>query len=214
VSARPLVHLVRHGETEWNVEGRIQGRLDVPLSPRGREQAAALAGRLAAAGVRALVSSPQRRARDTADAIAAATGLPVALDDDLQEQDLGRWQGLTFAEAARADPEVARRFAARDPDARPPGGETRREMSARAVGVLERVGAEGAPGPVVVVAHGGPIMAILYRVLGLPLEAHRRFLCPNAGLTTLVALRDDWFARTISDVAHLPGPISDHFPFL
>lgn len=214
MSARPVVVLARHGETAWNVEGRIQGRLDVALSPRGVEQAAALGRRLAVEGVRGIVSSPLRRARDTADAIAAATGRSVTVDADVQEQDLGRWQGLTFAEAARRDPDLARRFAARDPDARPPEGETRREMSDRALAALDRAAAPGVPGPLVIVAHGGPIMAILYRVLGLPLDAHRRFLCPNAGLSTLVALDDVWFARSLSDTSHLSGPPADHFPFL
>ena len=210
---RPLVLLARHGETAWNVEGRIQGHLDVSLSPRGVEQAAALARRLAAEGVAALVSSPLRRARDTAEAISAATGRPVAFDDGLREQDLGRWQGLTFAEAGRRDPDLARRFAARDPDARPPEGETRGEMADRAWAALDRLAPPGAPGPVVLVTHGGPIMTILFRVLGLPPDAPRRFLCPNAGLSVLVPSNGVWYARTISDVAHLAGPADDRFPF-
>jgi probable phosphoglycerate mutase len=214
VADRPLVLLARHGETAWNVEGRIQGRLDVALSPRGVEQAAATAARLAREGVRVVVSSPLARARDTAEAIASAAGLSVVFDDDLREQDLGLWQGLTFPEAAVRDPEVSRRFAARDPDARPPDGETRREMGERAVAALERHAAAGVAGPVVLVAHGGPIMAILYRVLGLPIDAPRRFLCPNAALSTLVALRGTWYARSIGDVSHLPGPVADSFPFL
>ena len=86
-------------------------------------------------------------------------------------------------------------------------------MADRAVASLERAGAAGASGPAVVVAHGGPIMAILYRVLGLPLEAPRGFLCPNAGVSTLVASGDLWFVRTLSDVSHLPGPVADSFPF-
>jgi probable phosphoglycerate mutase len=210
---RPVVHLLRHGETAWNALRRMQGHADAALNDTGRAQARASAGRLAGSGLARIVSSDLVRARDTAEAVARAAGLAVEADPRFREQGLGDWQGLTFREARARDPEVAARFAARDPQARPPGGETRAEMQARAWEALEAHAAPGSPGALLVVAHGGVVQALVYRVLGLPLDSPRRFLLPNAGLTTLVHHRDVWYLRTLSDTAHLPFADDDSFPF-
>ena len=129
---RPVVLLVRHGETVWNRLLRMQGHRDVPLSPQGLEETRALAVRLAARErpVR-IVSSDLVRARATAEAVGAALGLPVDLDPRLREQSLGTWEGLTFAQVRAKDPEMGGRFEAFDPDTRPPEGETRRELAGR-----------------------------------------------------------------------------------
>jgi probable phosphoglycerate mutase len=209
----PTVLLARHGETEWNREGRIQGQRDVPLSGVGLAQAAALAHRLRAAPCARIVSSDLLRARATADAVAAALGLEVALDPRLREQDLGAWEGGTFADAERADPDLARRFRARDPDVRPPGGESRRELQSRALAALAAHAAPGSPGPLLLVTHGGPLQALAYALLGLPLSSPRRFLVPNAGLTTLAPHLGAWFVATLCDVSHLPSSPGESFPF-
>src|SRR5262245_16808019 len=127
---RPLVLVARHGETEWNRERRIQGHEDVALSETGRAQARALAERLKRAPCARVVSSDLVRAKETAEAVAAALGLRVETDPRLREQHLGEWQGLTFPEVRLRHPDLARRFAERDPDVRPPGGQTRRELQA------------------------------------------------------------------------------------
>jgi broad specificity phosphatase PhoE len=212
-ASRPVVHLLRHGETGWNALRRMQGHADAPLNDVGRAQAVASAERLAAASLARIVSSDLTRARDTALAVARVTSLEVALDGRLREQALGEWQGLTFAEARARDPEVAERFAARDPAARPPGGETRAEMQARAWEALEAWAAPGVPGPILLVTHGGVIQALVYRALGLALDVPRRFLLPNAGLSTLVERRGVWYVRALSDTAHLPFADDDSFPF-
>ena len=209
---RPVVLLARHGETEWNRAGRMQGQRDVALSARGLEQAAALARRLADERPARLVSSDLVRAGATADAVGRALGLPVVLDPRLREEHLGSWQGLTFEEAAARDPDLAHRFKARDANARPPGGETRAELQSRAWSALEDLAAPGSAGPLVLVTHGGVIQSLVYRVLGLPLSSPRRFRLPNVGLTTLVHDRANWFLRTLNDVSHC-GPATDSFPF-
>jgi broad specificity phosphatase PhoE len=209
---RPLVVLVRHGETEWNRTRRMQGHEDVALSAAGEEQAKRLAERLAAEEPVRIVSSDLRRARDTADAVAQALSLPVETDARFREQNLGAWQGLTIEEAADADPELATRFQHRDPDVRPPGGETRVELAERAWAALLEHAAPGSAGPLVIVAHGGVIQSIVYRVLGLPIAAPRRFLLPNVGMTTLVSRGGTWFVRTLNDVSHEGRRADDSFP--
>ncbi len=206
--------LVRHGETVWNRLLRMQGHRDVPLSPQGIEETKALAGRLAARErpVR-IVSSDLVRARATAVAVAAALGLDVALDPRLREQALGTWEGLTFAQVRERDPEGAARFEAFDPDARPPEGETRRELAARVAEALDAHAAPGTTGPVLLVSHGGALQTALYRVLGLPLDAPRRFLLPNASVTVLVPRGPHWYVRTMADASHLPHATGDNFPF-
>ncbi|MCC7139218.1 MAG: histidine phosphatase family protein [Planctomycetes bacterium] len=211
--ARPVVLLTRHGETAWNRERRMQGQVDVPLSPEGEAQAEVLATRLRGAGLARIVSSDLERAAATARAVARATGLAVTLDARLREQSLGAWEGRTFAEVVGSDPDTAARFRARDPDARPAGGETRGELFARVAAALDDVAAPGTAGPVLVVAHGGVVQALVYRALALPIRAERRFLVPNVSLTTLLPRADGWVLRTLSDVAHLASSPGDNFPF-
>ena len=211
---RPVVLLVRHGETVWNRLLRMQGHRDVPLSPQGLEETQALATRLAARErpVR-IVSSDLVRARATAEAVGAALGLPVDLDPRLREQSLGTWEGLTFAQVRAKDPEMAGRFEAFDPDTRPPEGETRRELAGRVAEALDAHAAPGSAGPVLLVSHGGAIQMLLYRVLGLPLDAPRRFLVPNTSVSVLVPRGPQWYVRTMGDASHLPHATGDNFPF-
>lgn len=210
---RPVVWLVRHGETAWNLAGRMQGHTDVLLTERGRAQAEALAARLREAPPARIVSSDLSRALETARIVGAACGVEPVADAGLREQDLGAWEGRTFAEVEALEPEVAARFRRRDPDARPAGGETRGELSARVWARFEAHAAPGSPGPLLVVSHGGALQTVLYRVLGLPLTAMRRFTLPNATLSTLVWRRDAWFLRTLNDLTHLGGVSGEAFPF-
>jgi probable phosphoglycerate mutase len=211
--ARPLVLLVRHGETVWNVERRMQGGTDVPLSDVGRAQARALAARLRGAPPVRIVSSDLVRARETADVVAAACGVEVVVEPRLREQHLGAWEGRTFAEVAASDPETAARFRAYDPDARPAGGETRRELAARVAAGFEAHARPDGSSPLLVVSHGGALQTLLYRVLGLPLSTPRRFTLPNTALSTLVWSGGAWHVVTLNDVAHLPADPGETFPF-
>jgi broad specificity phosphatase PhoE len=211
----PDVLLVRHGETAWNLEGRIQGHTDVPLSPRGIEQTRRLAERLAASPPARIVSSDLGRALETARAVARRVGREVETDAMLREQHLGAWQGLTGEEARARDPGLyAARFLARDPHARPPGGETRAEMQERVWRALLRHAGPGSSGPLLLVTHGGVVSALVYRVLGLPLEAPRRFLLPNTAITTLLWRQGGWRLGTLCDVSHAPVESGEPtFPF-
>jgi alpha-ribazole phosphatase len=166
----PRYVFIRHGESVWNGERRIQGNQDPVLSERGRRQAALLVAGLAdrlPAGVRTIYASPLRRAAETAEILSAATGLPVISEPGFREMVLGRWEGMTVPEIQAAYPGAYERWL-EDPARHPaPGGETLEAFCARTVGALERI-REGQPGEdLIVVAHGGPIRALLCHVLGL-----------------------------------------------
>lgn len=147
--------LVRHGETTANVAGRMQGRGNDPLTPRGQQQVQAIAARLAGEQppISAIYTSPLLRARLTAEAIAARLNLPLRLRDGLQEMHLGQLEGVSAEELLRAAP--------RDPDQAYPGGESPRAFVERIMGTLYGIAAAHPGEAVVVVSHGGVISTAL-----------------------------------------------------
>jgi broad specificity phosphatase PhoE len=159
--------LIRHGETDWNRDGRWQGQLDVPLNAHGLEQAAALAEALSIEPLDAIFTSDLRRARQTAEVLAAATGASVVEDRRLREIHLGRWQGLTQMEISLGQDEALDRFRANPADAPPPEGETvldvQRRMQAAVVDVLQT----HPHGRVAIVSHGLALAALKASLLGL-----------------------------------------------
>ncbi|HEU5353774.1 MAG TPA: histidine phosphatase family protein [Actinocrinis sp.] len=160
----------RHGQTEWNVEGRFQGQTDVPLDAVGRDQARRAARLLAALRPAAITASDLARAADTARELSALTGLPVALDKGLRETYAGTWQGLTDSEIRAKFPEE---FAAwkRDHSVRRGGGELEIEVADRVVPAILRALEDIPPrGTLVVVSHGGSSRVAIGRLLGLPPE--------------------------------------------
>jgi broad specificity phosphatase PhoE len=164
---RTLV-LVRHGETDWNLTGRAQGHADIPLNATGRAQAAVVAPVLAAFGPARLWSSDLARARQTADAVAAATGLGVEPDPRLREYDVGERSGLTLAEAVARYP---REFAT---SAQVPGEETTDQVRERVVPALRDCLASLDPGQTgIAVLHGACLKVGLMGLLGWPWELSR-----------------------------------------
>jgi probable phosphoglycerate mutase len=154
------VLLVRHGPTDWNARGLIQGRADVGLSARGRAQVATW--RLPAAWAEARVlSSPLRRAYDTAVLL---TGRAPLLDDRLIEMDWGKWQGRRLADLRAGAPAAMAANEARGLDFRPPGGESPREVGARLLALFGELAAD--PRPVVAICHKGVIRAALVLATG------------------------------------------------
>lgn len=169
----PPFLFIRHGETDWNVEGRLQGGRDIPMNARGRAQAAAAGRRLAALLRQAdcrpeaarFVVSPLGRTRDTAERVRTALGLPAggyAVDDRLQEFSFGSWEGMTWSEVKRHDP--VRLKARRQDKWRfvPPGGESYAHLAARVGPWLETV-----TDNLVVVSHGGVARVLMMLVGGL-----------------------------------------------
>lgn len=160
MSGEREIWLIRHAESAWNALGRWQGQADPSLSPRGREQAEELATRLAADRFDALVTSDLARARETADALARATGLVPRLDPRLRERDLGAWAGLTHAEIRARWPAEYARVQERDLAIRPGGGESLRDVAQRSRAFFRDLAGEPPVARVAVVAHGGVIRAL------------------------------------------------------
>jgi probable phosphoglycerate mutase len=166
-SPRRLV-LLRHGRTEWNRTGRAQGHADVPLDALGRAQAEDAARQLASYRPAFLWSSDLARARGTAEAIAAATGLAVSYDVRLRESDVGARQGMTFAEFEAAYPDIVARFRAGE-RAAVPGAETNRQVSERMRAVLSDAVAElGDGGTGILVGHGASLRTGLLAFFDAP----------------------------------------------
>ena len=201
---------VRHGETVWNAEMRMQGQLDTALSERGRRQAARAAAALADEGLEEIVSSDLARARDTAAAIAAVAGLPVATDRALRERSFGVFEGHTYAEIDARWPADAARWRRHDPSFAPAGGETLVEFDARAVAAVTAIAARARGRSILVVTHGG-VLDCLYRAAsGLALDAPRSWELGNAAINRLLFTGDRFTFVGWSDTAHLEGdPLDD-----
>jgi len=186
-----LVRHAAHGHLDRRLSGRMPG---VPLSDEGRAQAARLGAALVAEGIDRVECSPLDRTRETAAAIAGASGLPAPTPvDALVELDLGRWTGSTFDEL-RGDPDWDRWNAQRG-TARVPGGETMGEAQARIAHHLDRVARADGGRTVAMVTHSDMIRAAVAHVLGLPLDNLLRFDIDPASVTRIVA--GDWGARLV-----------------
>jgi len=201
--------IVRHGETHWNVAGRLQGWHDSPLSAAGRAQAAAVADRLAREAVDALVASDLGRAQATAAPIAAGLGLAIEPDRRLRERCYGVAEGLTWAEIEARHAEAYRRLVARDQDYRVAEGESGIEFRDRVFAAFERLAALHGDARVAVVTHGGVLGIVYRRAHGIALEMPRTFAVPNAALSRLRIEGRKWTVEDWADVAHLPAAALD-----
>ncbi|HEX3811217.1 MAG TPA: histidine phosphatase family protein [Mycobacteriales bacterium] len=162
-----IVHLVRHGQSEWNESRRVQGQQDPPLTPLGLTQATAAADSLRHRPLTAVWSSDLTRARRTAEPIAAAHGLPVVVDARLREQCLGVLEGLPQQEAL----DRSSGFDWTDVDAAVCGGESLRAVYARLVAVLDPLCRGEAGAEIAVVSHGDAIRVARCVLAGLPVES-------------------------------------------
>jgi probable phosphoglycerate mutase len=204
--------LVRHGETEWNAERRIQGQIDIGLNDTGRCQAAAAGRWLKVAGIVALYSSDLKRAWTTALAIGAVLDLAVDPVPELRERRYGIFEGLTFAEAQARHPDGYSAFAARNADYDFENGESLRALHARVTGRLAELAARHRGETIAVVVHGGVLDIINRFVRGNPLELPRDFVIPNAGLNWIVAVDGGWAIESWGETAHLEAGARDELP--
>ena len=188
------VYLARHGESDWNVERRWQGHADRPLTARGREQAHALAERLADVELEVVYASDLRRAWETAEAVAAPRGLEVVRLPELREVDVGSWCGFTRDECAGRFPDAFARW--QEGGTGWEDGESYEEMGERILAAVKRLAAENPDVAILVVSHGGPIRAVHAHALGVDIATHRRTgpVEPNARLSS-VSVEDGRITR-------------------
>jgi broad specificity phosphatase PhoE len=180
----PTLHLIRHGETDWNRDGRIQGQSDPPLSALGREQAQALAESLAVRPIGALSSSDLRRAVETAEPLAARLEVEVEVTSALRERDFGMNEGRVAAEVAAELGTVAG-TAWHGPDDRHPEGESLRELYERVAAFLETLLADPPAEEIAIVTSGGPIRMASAYLAREPVEAVVWAAVENCSVTTV-----------------------------
>ncbi|HEY3368489.1 MAG TPA: histidine phosphatase family protein [Symbiobacteriaceae bacterium] len=207
-----LFYIIRHGETDYNRNGRYQGQSDIPLNAEGRRQTQLLATRMKEVPLDVIYTSPLSRAQETARTIAA--GRPVMLEPRLMEVSVGRAMGLTNAEIARDLPEFWAQMQ-REPDRTPfPGGENAYDVQKRAVEALWAVRERYPHERVAVVSHGGVIKALVCDVLGLSLAERHRIVLNNCSLTIVEWGAERRRLRSLNEMGHLgvePGDIKADF---
>ena len=207
--------IVRHGETLWNREHRIQGQGNSELSPVGLRQAIAAAQRLAPAGCVRLVSSDLGRTVQTAEPIAKATGLRLETDSGLRERAFGVFEGSTADQIREHHPEEHARWQARVPDFVIPGGESLLQQQTRVRTCLDGLAAEAAAGSngnvrkLIIVTHGG-VLDALYRIAaGAALDAPRTWQLLNASINQITIDAHGWHVGRWGDISHLPAAEDD-----
>jgi len=208
------VLLVRHGESTWNVEGRYQGRLDPPLSPRGREQAEALAARLYREQLArvdknrlaSIVSSPLFRARDSAQICAEALGLPVGIDERLTEISHGEWEGKLREEIAHRWPEMVAAWRTDPHTVQFPGGETLEDVCSRYESFLSDL--RGDRG-ILAITHDVVIRIAILLAQDKPLSAFNEVRVDNAALNEFSSEGNTLTILRLNDTTHLGSLRSD-----
>ena len=196
--------LTRHGETDWNIERKTQGRTDTSLTEAGKEQARALAKRLTNIPFDCVYTSPLGRAFETARILAAPRSVPVIGDAALTELNFGEWEGLTFAEIGEAFPEQLEIWS-RAPGACPiPGGESFMEVVERCEAFLRRLVERHEGFTVASVSHSVPTKVIAALCLGVPLDKLHNIRIDNVSLTIIDFYSGRSVVRVLNDTSHLP----------
>jgi 2,3-bisphosphoglycerate-dependent phosphoglycerate mutase len=201
LSTRVLV--VRHGQTSWNAQLRLQGHTDIGLDETGQSQARLLALAVSDEGVDVVYTSDLQRALHTAQALAQATKAPLLVDAGLRERYFGRFEGKTFAEIDRLWPEDAKQWRRREPLAQPGGSESLSAFSERCVGAAHRLVAQHPGQHVALVAHGGVLDCLYRAATGAELTDHRTWALDNATVNRLLWTPQGFTVVGWNDTSHL-----------
>jgi 2,3-bisphosphoglycerate-dependent phosphoglycerate mutase len=200
---------VRHGETAWNVDGRVQGHLDIGLNDKGRWQATRAGDALAQEDISTVYTSDLWRAYDTALAIATPHGLPIQTHEGLRERGFGEFEGKTYEEIAALWPDQSIAWRKRVPDFSPQGGESLLMFRARVVPVVQQLAARHMGEQIVVIAHGG-VMDMLYRAAtNQDISASRTWELGNAAINRLLWNGEHFSLVGWADVSHLDDAVCD-----
>ena len=160
--------LIRHGQTDWNLEGRYQGQSDVPLNEKGLEQAKSLIEKLKGQTFAAIYSSDLMRAQQTAEPIANMLGIPIQIEPRLREINQGEWEGVLVDDIRARYAEIWSKRTVDPANVRPPGGETVREVATRVYAALDDVSRLFPTESVIIVSHGLSIATAICRDKGIP----------------------------------------------
>ena len=200
---------IRHGETTWNVDARIQGSLDIPLNATGQAQALRLVTALAGEPICAIYASDLTRAWETAQHLGRAQQLDVIPEKGLRERRFGEFEGKTFREIEAHLPEQAQRWRQRDPDFAPPGGESLVQLKQRVEEAAARLAARHPGELIALVGHGG-VMDVLYRAATrAPIQAPRTWALGNAAINRLLWTPQGFTLVGWADIQHLEGDALD-----
>jgi broad specificity phosphatase PhoE len=196
------VYLVRHAETTWNLEGRLQGSRDTPLSIDGLAQTAKTVAYLSALRFDTIFTSPLTRARAIAEPVGVNLGMLPIVVPELREIEFGGWEGHTWKEIGNMYPATLAAWELKSPEARPNGGESLADVGRRAVKIRSMI--ESSCGnQSLVVAHGGFNRVLVSVLLGLPLSSYGSFIQPNASISILEAETSKWQAKVLDSTRHL-----------
>ncbi|MEJ2038895.1 MAG: histidine phosphatase family protein [Desulfosarcinaceae bacterium] len=201
--------LIRHGETQWNIQRRFQGHGDSALTLKGREQAAALGRRMQNLQFDEIFASDLGRAVETASLIAGSTGHAVQYDQRLRERNYGVLEGLTLADVTARYPEILNRLSLNDPDCIIPEGESYRQHYKRNIAFVEEMISAKPGATLALVIHGGVLDCLFRYVTGLGLDRPRCFTTINASLSVfkhgVFYGTRRWVIETWGDISHLEG---------
>jgi probable phosphoglycerate mutase len=197
--------LVRHGETEWNAEGRVQGQTDIPLSAVGLAQAQAAAEVLCRHDFTAVYSSDLLRVRQTAEPSVRKLALPLQLDAALRERHFGIFERLLYTEVRSRYPEHYARFQRKDPDYDFETGESLRAFYERSLGAVKAIVERHAGQQVLVFTHGGVLEVVYRHARALGLSGPRDFGIPNCGVNWVEVTTGGWDVQCWADIGHLSG---------
>ena len=205
---------VRHGETAWNVDARIQGQLDIGLNETGRWQARRVGEALASEEITAVYSSDLGRAHQTAQSISELKGIPVIADEGLRERSFGIFEGKTFEEIHQTWPDHAHNWRKRIPEWQPPdGGESLLELRERVTRTMHELAARHPGEQIVIVAHGG-VLDALYRIAtGQEVNSPRTWELPNGAINRLLWTPEGFTLVGWSDTQHLDHAPADETSF-
>jgi len=177
-----ILYVPRHGETDYNAQGRYAGSTDVPLNDCGLNQAKELAQKLVSVHFDVIVASPLTRAKQTAEIVRGMSGIPIVFDARLAERNMGVYEGLTREEARERYPKTWAKLGAKSPDDAPEGGETIGQVDARVTAALERIETEYGDKSVLVVCHGFVSRIINRYFTGLSYDEMHAFTLENCGI--------------------------------
>jgi probable phosphoglycerate mutase len=201
--------LIRHGETSWNTERRLQGHTDIPLNSKGEAQARQMAQALKDSELAfdILYTSDLQRAADTANAIVELFGTEAKVDSALRERHFGALQGLALSEAPLLRPDIWQAHISRDLDHELDGGESIQQFALRVQNVLDAIQKRHTGKTILVVSHGGTL-DMMYRIASnQPLSTQRVVSVPNASLNWINHQQSDgWSVERWADTRHLEGP--------